>query len=87
MPKKTFLRISSKVDGFRRAGVAHSRNATDWPKDAFKDEQRAQLEAEPNLLVQEIEKEVEEDAPADETAPKPNQGNAGNKGGNKGGSK
>lgn len=45
------LRITARVNGFRRAGVAHAATPTDWPADAFSDEQIASLLAEPNLVV------------------------------------
>lgn len=48
------IRITSKVDGFRRGGLAHSRKATDYPDGYFSDAQLAQLEAEPNLVVQQL---------------------------------
>lgn len=46
------LRITSAVDGFRRAGVAHSKRATEYPADAFSPEQIEALQAEPNLVVE-----------------------------------
>jgi len=48
------IRITSKIDGFRRAGVAHSSRPSDYPDGYFSDKQLAQLEAEPNLIVQHL---------------------------------
>lgn len=47
------LRIVSRRDGFRRAGIAHTKEAVDHPLDAFTaPEPLEQLFAEPNLVVQ-----------------------------------
>jgi len=43
--------ITSKREGFRRAGVAHSVAPTSYPDDAFTKEQWATLRAEENLTV------------------------------------
>lgn len=53
------IRITSKKDGFRRAGVAHVGTKL-WPDGKFTPEQLAVLKAEPNLIVD----EVAEEAPA-----------------------
>lgn len=45
------IRITSKKDGFRRAGVAHPDKPTTYPDDAFKPEQVKALKAEPMLVV------------------------------------
>lgn len=45
------ITITSKIDGFRRAGVAHPDEATEYPNDAFTKQQLAQLQAEPMLVV------------------------------------
>lgn len=48
----TALRIVAKIDGFRRAGVTHSKAGVDHPLDAFPSPvQLEQLFAEPNLVV------------------------------------
>lgn len=47
------VRITSKKDGFRRAGMAHIGTA-DYPVDTFSDIQLEQLLAEPMLVVQMI---------------------------------
>ena len=44
--------IKSKKEGFRRAGIAHSKKATEYPYDYFTDEQLAMLDAEPMLTVE-----------------------------------
>lgn len=49
------LRITSKQEGFRRAGVAHSAQATVHPIDKFSKDQIAALKADPMLVVEEIE--------------------------------
>lgn len=56
------LRIVSKRAGFRRCGVAHPDSPVDHPLDRFTKEQRKVLEAEPMLIVMEVE--VKEAAPA-----------------------
>ena len=43
--------ITSKKDGFRRAGVAHSARTTEYPDGFFSDEQLELLRAEPMLYV------------------------------------
>lgn len=51
--------ITSKQDGFRRAGIAHPAKPTEHPDDRFDEEQLAALEAEPMLIV----KHKKEDKP------------------------
>lgn len=47
------LRITSKHEGFRRAGIAHSKRATEHPIETFSGpEQMEALFAEPNLTVE-----------------------------------
>lgn len=53
-PDITGIRITSKVEGFRRAGVRHSKTPTDYGLDAFSPEQLGQLDDEPNLRVEYI---------------------------------
>ncbi|RRH98083.1 hypothetical protein EH240_20010 [Mesorhizobium tamadayense] len=49
----TGLRIKSKVDGFRRGGMAHSKAPTEHPAEAFAGpEQLEAIFAEPNLTVE-----------------------------------
>jgi hypothetical protein len=46
------IRITSKVDGFRRAGLAHSASPTDHPNDTLTKAQLLLLQAEPMLVVE-----------------------------------
>lgn len=59
------LRITSRLDGFRRAGVAHPARPVDHPIDRFTKSQRAALEGDPRLIVQEVE--LPDDTPRKET--------------------
>lgn len=49
------IRITSAIEGFRRAGVSHPKSPTTYPDHFFTEEQRAQLEAEPRLVVEHID--------------------------------
>lgn len=49
------IRITSAIDGFRRAGVSHPKSPTTYPDYFFTEEQLAQLEAEPRLVVEHID--------------------------------
>lgn len=52
-PAPTAVRIRSKTDGFRRAGIAHSKAPVEHAMEAFKGpEQLEALFAEPNLVVE-----------------------------------
>ncbi|PKR90874.1 hypothetical protein CXZ10_05860 [Pleomorphomonas diazotrophica] len=46
------IRITSRIEGFRRAGMRHSKAPVEHPIDRFSDEQLALLEKEPNLTVE-----------------------------------
>lgn len=46
------IRITSKNDGFRRCGVAHSASPTDWPDGRFTEEELGRLQSEPMLSVE-----------------------------------
>lgn len=46
------VRISAKREGFRRAGMAHSKAATEHPLSRFTPDQVEELLAEPNLMVE-----------------------------------
>lgn len=46
------IRITSKKDGFRRAGIAHSKEPTEYQDDRFSKAELKQLKAEPNLTVE-----------------------------------
>ncbi len=58
------IRITSKKDGFRRAGLAHPAQATDYHDDKFAPEQLAALEAEPMLVVVRLPNPEPPEAPA-----------------------
>ncbi|MDW7643447.1 MAG: HI1506-related protein [Desulfuromonadales bacterium] len=49
------IRITSKYPGFRRCGIAHSKEPTDYPADRFSKKELAALKAEPMLVVEEVE--------------------------------
>ena len=49
------LRVSSKKDGFRRAGLTHPATAVDHPLEDLEPWQVKALKAEPLLVVQEVE--------------------------------
>lgn len=44
--------IASKNDGFRRCGVAHPKQSTEYPNDRFTADELVQLKNEPMLVVQ-----------------------------------
>lgn len=46
------IKITSKQDGFRRAGMAHTVTPKEYPNDKFTKEQLAALKAEPMLVVE-----------------------------------
>jgi hypothetical protein len=48
------IRITSKKDGFRRCGIAHSSSPTDYPDDQFSKKELKRLKAESMLIVQEL---------------------------------
>ena len=56
------IEITSKREGFRRAGVAHSVQPTSWPDDAFTKEQLEALRVEKNLQVKVIKDKPAKDA-------------------------
>jgi hypothetical protein len=56
--------ITAKKDGFRRAGVSHPARPTEYRADAFTEEQLAELQAEPMLVV-----EIVADKPSDPPPP------------------
>lgn len=45
------IKIQAKIDGFRRAGVAHSMKPIEYEDDFFSDHQMKLLEDEPNLII------------------------------------
>lgn len=50
--RPSVIRISAKVEGFRRAGMAHSKAPVDHPLGTFDPDQLEQLLGEPNLKVE-----------------------------------
>lgn len=59
MATKTVIRITAKQNGFRRCGVAHSTDATDYDVRRFSKEQLDILRGEAMLVVQDVEIEDE----------------------------
>jgi hypothetical protein len=55
------IRIRSHQEGFRRAGVAHSKEWKEYADDHFTAEQLEQLVNEPMLQVEEVDGEPESD--------------------------
>jgi hypothetical protein len=49
------LRITSKMDGFRRAGMVHPATAVDHPLTGLEPGQVRALQNEPMLVVQEVD--------------------------------
>ncbi len=62
--------ITSKKDGFRRAGLAHPAQATAYPDDRFSPAELAALQAEPLLVVQVVEDHAAEKKAEDEPGAK-----------------
>lgn len=60
------IRITSTIEGFRRAGIAHSRAAKEYPDGFFTDAQLTQLEEEPRLVVTRLQDAGESDPSADQ---------------------
>ncbi|OED38944.1 hypothetical protein AB834_00480 [PVC group bacterium (ex Bugula neritina AB1)] len=56
-----YLKIISKLDGFRRAGIAHSLEEKVYEKKRFTKEQIEKLKAEPMLIVREVRNKQNED--------------------------
>ena len=46
------VRIKAIQDGFRRAGISHTKEATEYPDSAFTAKELKALQAEPMLLVE-----------------------------------
>lgn len=55
------LIIKALRDGFRRAGIAHTKAGTFYPDDTFTEEQLVALKGEPQLVVIEGVEEPEQD--------------------------
>jgi len=52
------IRITSKRDGFRRAGMAHPKGPMEYPDDRFSEDQLTALKAEAMLIVEEVREEA-----------------------------
>jgi hypothetical protein len=70
------LRVTSKVDGFRRADMAHPAVATDHPIDSLSKEQIEALKGEPMLVVEEAEVEDPEPKEAEKPTRRPGKAQA-----------
>ena len=78
------IRITSKKEGFRRCGVAHSQKPRTYPDDRFSKEELGRLEAEPMLIVERIPEEPEDgDAGEPEKPDKPKKPDKGKVSGSK----
>lgn len=62
------IRITSKVDGFRRCGVAHSKAATEYADDRFSKAELKELQGEPMLTVEIVEDKGKGSTPAEKAA-------------------
>ena len=51
---KMAWRITARVDGFRRGGMAHPAKPVEYPANAFTAKQIKALEAEPMLVVEKL---------------------------------
>lgn len=60
------IRITSKQEGFRRAGIAHPKEPTYYPDDRFTPAELKQLKADPVLDVKKV---ADKDVPPDALAP------------------
>lgn len=58
------ITITSKREGFRRAGMAHPAKPTTYPDNKFTAEQLKDLKSEPMLVVTEAEDETDAEAKA-----------------------
>jgi len=70
------IEIISMVDGFRRCGIAHSREATTYPDDKFSADELKQLRAEPMLAVRLVDEPEPEKTPEPAKEPKKTQAKA-----------
>jgi hypothetical protein len=64
------LRIKSKREGFRRCGVAHSKQWTEYPEGRFTAAELARLKADPMLTVEIVTPSIPSD-PSDPSDRKP----------------
>lgn len=56
------IRITSKQAGFRRCGVAHPAQPTEYPNDKFTAKELETLKQEPMLVVEEVAEGEESEA-------------------------
>ena len=66
------IRITSQREGFRRCGVAHSAQPTDYPDARWSAAELARLQAEPMLVVERLGAAAA--PPAAQGAPAPTEG-------------
>lgn len=59
------IKIKSKKDGFRRCGIAHPKEAVQYPDGRFSDADLAILKAEPMLIVEIVKEKKEKAADVD----------------------
>jgi hypothetical protein len=59
------VRIKAQRDGYRRAGVAHTKAPVDHAHDTFSPAQLEQLQADPNLSVSVVDKPKSTAVPTD----------------------
>ncbi len=52
------IRITSKVEGFRRGGIRHSKTGVEYPDDRFSDAELQLLQAEPMLRIEVVEEKA-----------------------------
>ena len=52
--------IIAKKDGFRRCGIAHSKEPTEYPDDRFSAKELNDLSAEAMLIVEEVAEQKKE---------------------------
>lgn len=62
------IRISAKKDGFRRCGVAHSVQPTEFPDDRFTKKELEELKKEPLLVIEVIEEKKKTENKAEKKA-------------------
>lgn len=70
------IRITARRAGFRRCGIAHPAEPTDYPFDRFSESELKKLQAENMLIVEVLDDEASESAVADPAPLKPHRGKA-----------
>lgn len=61
------IKITSKKINFRRCGVAHPKEPTEYPNDRFSKKELKILDGEPMLSVEHVEDEIKTPPPKDMT--------------------